>query len=85
MKPTERFYPGTNVSPEVGDRVRFADSSEVFEVQDVVDSSEKMSVWNVDERGLMLKAPCGGLVFTRITDQELEYLGRRPPGYSPQS
>jgi hypothetical protein len=75
VDPRDQFvYSNAEDYPRVGDRVRFINDGDVLTVDEVIDSEEKRSKWNLNESGLMLKGGKYGLVFTSDIKRDLELI-----------
>ncbi len=71
-------YQNTDISPQIGDIVKFVDNVFTLIVEDVIDAPEKRKEWGLKENGIMLNGEKYGLVFVNPDkDPELEFVRRK--------
>ena len=75
----ELKYPNTDISPQIGDKVKFIDDDDsIMTVVDVIDTEEKRKKWGLEENVIMMEGKKYGLIDDPLDkDSEVEFIKRK--------
>lgn len=75
-------YPNTNITPQIGDVVKFIGEDSTMIVEDVIDSEEKFKFWGLQEKCIMMKSKKYGLLTDHLDEySEVQFISRNKSKY----